>query len=112
VDRCTNPDSKGYQNYGGRGITIFERWLDVQHFIADIEGEIGPRPEGVGLSGMPLHTLDRIDVDKGYEPGNVQWATQSEQLLNRRKIPVLTRERDALAAQVRELTARLKELEG
>ena len=112
VDRCTNPDGKAYENYGGRGISVCERWLDVRCFVADVESEIGPRPEGVGPAGMPLYSLDRTDVEKGYEPGNVQWATQSEQLLNRRKIPELTRERDALAAQVRELTARLKELGG
>jgi hypothetical protein len=79
VRRCHNPRDKNYDNYGGRGITVYERWLGhkgLQTFIADLEREIGPRP--------PDHTLDRIDNSAGYRPGNVRWATALEQTHNRR----------------------------
>ncbi len=71
--RCTNPDADNYPHYGGRGITICDRWLDsVEAFVEDM----GPRPLGM--------TLDRIDVDGNYEPGNVRWATAKEQRANQR----------------------------
>ena len=112
IARCTNPDSQSYSNYGGRGINVCERWLDVAVFIADIESEIGPRPGGVSKSGRALYSLDRIDNDGNYEPGNVRWGTGSEQVLNQRKVPWLTlklaavtRERDALAAELAALKA-------
>ena len=101
-------DNSRYPNYGGRGIGISERWLDLRTFLEDIEREIGPRPEGVSKAGWPLYTLDRIDVEGSYESGNVQWGTWVQQATNRRKIPKLTRERDALAAQVQMLTAELE----
>jgi hypothetical protein len=76
LHRCEDPDWKAYQHYGGRGIKVCEAWHDVAVFIADIESAIGPRPSGL--------TLDRIDNDRGYEPGNVQWATRSQQTRNQR----------------------------
>lgn len=112
MQRVGNPNDRRYPNYGGRGIRISERWLDARAFIEDIEREIGLRPEGVTVAGIPLYTLDRIDVDGHYEIGNVKWSTASEQLFNRRKVPVLTRQRDALAAQVEALTAQLEALGG
>lgn len=82
--RCENPDFPGYRYWGGRGITVCERWHDPRLFIADIEREIGPRPPGRSPGGKPLWSLDRRDNDGHYEPGNVRWATAKMQGANRR----------------------------
>lgn len=71
--RCEDPKVIGYMNYGGRGISVCERWQVFANFIADM----GLRP-GVGYS------VDRIDNDRGYEPGNCRWATRREQGYNKR----------------------------
>jgi hypothetical protein len=68
--RCTNPNVDNYKDYGGRGIKFL--FTSFEQFFA----EIGPRPEGM--------TLDRIDNDGNYEPGNVRWATRSQQRQNQR----------------------------
>jgi hypothetical protein len=73
--RCYDETHSGFARYGGRGIAVCERWHDIRLFVEDTEREIGPRPEG--------YTLDRWpDNDGNYEPGNVRWATRSEQNLN------------------------------
>lgn len=75
VQRCTNKKRKGYEDYGGRGIRIYFGWLGVggfQEFLADV----GERPS-------KGHTIDRVDPDGHYEPGNVQWSTKSVQNSNK-----------------------------
>ena len=84
--RCCNPDSRSYKWYGARGIGMHDEWLhDPAAFIAWIEENLGPRPAGRGSRSYPLYTLDRIDNDGGYEPGNLRWATKAVQQGNRRR---------------------------
>jgi hypothetical protein len=70
--RCNDPKQKQYHDYGGRGISVHPDWCDFAAFYA----HMGDRPEGT--------TLDRIDTDGNYEPGNCRWATRSEQRRNQR----------------------------
>lgn len=74
-NRCNNPNNGRYKDYGGRGIKMCDRWNGMngyQNFLEDM----GERPDGM--------TLDRIDNEKGYSPGNCRWTTYKVQSLNKR----------------------------
>jgi hypothetical protein len=75
IQRCSNPSATGYGNYGGRGVTVCERWANsFESFLSDM----GERP--------PRHTLDRYPNPNGnYEPGNCRWAIQTDQMRNMRR---------------------------
>jgi hypothetical protein len=78
LQRCTNPKNPSFERYGGRGITVCERWRDFAAFQADM----GEPPAGL--------TLDRKDNDLGYQPENCRWATDAEQTRNTRRNRRLT----------------------
>lgn len=75
--RCHSSSHDAYPDYGGRGITLYEPWHDYTTFVRDIEASIGRRPSR-------QYSIDRIDNDGSYAPGNLRWATQAEQNKNRR----------------------------
>lgn len=70
--RCSDPNSTDFKYYGGRGITVCKRWNDFPTFLSDV----GPRPHGM--------TIDRLNSDGNYEPGNIRWAARAQQSQNRR----------------------------
>ena len=76
IRRCSTPKAVEWPHYGGRGISVCERWQDFWLFVEDV----GERPAGM--------ELDRIDNDGNYEPGNVRWVTHSANLSNRRRKPL------------------------
>ena len=72
-DRCFNPNNKSYHRYGGRGISMDPTWRASFRVFLD----------AVGHAPSTRHSIDRIDNDRGYEPGNCRWATTFEQVVNR-----------------------------
>lgn len=78
--RCSNPKHPSYKDYGARGISICDRWNDsFYNFLADR----GPRPSS-------NHSIDRINNNGNYEPGNCRWATHAEQARNKRTNSLVT----------------------
>jgi hypothetical protein len=87
-ERCRNPRTKSFSRYGGRGITVCDRWREsFAAFLADM----GPRPS-------PVHSIDRINNDGNYEPNNCRWATRREQSRNRGDNIVITINGESLCA--------------
>lgn len=82
IYRCSTKSNKSWKNYGGRGITVCDRWKGkqgFQNFLADM-----------GKCPSESHSIDRIDNDKGYSPENCRWATHKEQMRNTRMNKLLT----------------------
>ena len=80
IQRCTRPSCPAYKDYGGRGITIHPPWLNFETFLKEIP--IKPK--------TGKYHLDRIDNNKGYEPGNVRWATHKMNANNTRRNKMIT----------------------
>lgn len=78
--RCNNPKKKDYKWYGAKGVKVCQEWMDS--FSSFLE-HVGRRPS-------PHHTIDRINVDGNYEPGNVMWATMEEQINNTTVVRMIT----------------------
>jgi len=85
--RTTNPEHKRWKDWGGRGITMCERWLTFENFLADM----GEKPPGM--------TLERRDNDGNYEPGNCLWASYADQAKNKRN----TKLTPEVIAQIRDM---------
>jgi hypothetical protein len=104
ISRCHNPNTPRFADYGGRGITVCERWREsFENFLADM-----------GLRPSPRHSIDRIDNGGNYEPGNCRWATRWEQMTNRRNNRLLTchGKTQCLSAWAREVGISVNSLRG
>ncbi len=81
IQRCHDVTSDDYYLYGGRGISVYPEWREKKGFVKFL-AHMGPRPKG--------HTLDRIDNEGNYEPGNCQWSSDTDQANNKRSNRLLT----------------------
>lgn len=79
LTRCNNPKGSGFDRYGARGVRVCDAW----HTFAEFIDHMGPCPS-------PTHSIDRIDNERGYEPGNVRWASDAEQRRNQKRAHVVT----------------------
>lgn len=77
VARCTKPHHREWRNYGGRGIAVCDEWFNPHAFYRYLDEVLGPCPE--------TYSIDRIDNNGNYEPGNVRWASKVEQVANSRR---------------------------
>ena len=87
MDRCYNPANKKFPRYGGRGITVCERWHDVQNFVADLKQK------------EPGKSLDRFDNDGHYSPENCRWASALEQARNRPQAKLTDTQRERILVE-------------
>ena len=85
LTRCRNVHNRQYNDYGGRGISVCERWHSFENFLADM----GEKPEGF--------SIDRINNDGDYEPGNCRWASYRQQINNRRNTPMVMYQGETMA---------------
>jgi hypothetical protein len=100
--RCTNKNELCYDRYGGRGITICERWMfNFPNFLQDM----GERP-------AKNYSIDRINTDGNYEPGNCRWATRSQQAYNRRNKNSLSLKNQFWSPQFQEILDKYNNTQG
>jgi hypothetical protein len=95
--RCSNPRATGYENYGGRGIRVCERWRERKTGFRNFLADMGPKP-------APSYTLERIDRNGPYSPENCRWASRRDQLLNTSR--TVTFERDGVSYLASEVAER------
>lgn len=95
IKRCYNPKHKDFHIWGGKGVTVCDEWRS--NFLK-FYFHVGGRPS-------PIHSIDRIDSNRGYEPGNVRWATPKEQTLNTSRVHVVHHNGEAMS--LREFAKRI-----
>lgn len=89
IGRCAGYQKRGFRNYGGRGISVCEKW---RHSFSQFLKDVGRRPS-------PKHSLERKNNERGYEPRNVRWATRAEQARNTRRTAFLVFKRIRLCKE-------------